>query len=877
MLSYFKPVERDQGNPLNNVNVCVSSDDQYAEQDTICPFSNGYMYCFRNMANFKFNRCKSKRCKLCPLANSYQIDNSQCNKIFCKVYNSIYCLTCNQCNMQYIGQTQNPLNIRINLHRSQIKRFGKNHVQESNLEIRHFQDHNFDNIRVSIIDIVTNLKERLWWENCHIEQYGTIFPYGLNTVIYSKIYNMELYRNGTNIINGDRKYKQSKRWKRGGRNRHVKYEDYAADFENFIDNLVSQKDYRKEWIKNKIYGIKKRYLMRIWFLWNEHPFLNKDFNYDRIQETHVAMVFDMFRSRARYLNVVLKGHKSNNVVKTKEYCMLTYQNKAFDHIPFNSIFKELQNLLPIMNIRVGITYRYVKTVGRNLYNYNSVCQHRDEMAVQDCNCSTNEFCNPDHGHIISGNLNLLKQWNIKHYFTEGTKFRVQKFRKVRLDFIGEIDVFIYKMAVKYSLPIEVFSEWRNAIINNFDLRYRPYFCSNTYNYNLNNDNIEDFRRQFVITYMDKVNSNFAFTCKLLYQNLLTQHYGNTNMYSILQSPRKTIENRIRALYKRINYNIGNFKFPYIVLIPKMHKKPVKFRPVTVGYGTYLKIANDKLLTVLKPIMKKIKLMGSYMISNSYEVIRILEKHPDRIFLRSFDFSDLFNNVNLEVLSEFLILMFEEFNLQTVMDFNYFKTLVKIVLFENVLYDGNIFYKQLYGIPMGGSSSSILADLYLYKYEAISHINNELVYLRFVDDLLTGSCEPSYNLDFSFYPESLILIETPKEPDGSLNFLDINIKNCDTGGGMIFNIYDKRTAFDVKINCLISWNSNLHKNIFRNIVINHFLRNKRLITNKQKRINSDRNFIHKALSRGYPRSFMKRQIMNVHGTVGLEEFEDMLGV
>ena len=71
---------------------------------------------------------------------------------------------------------------------------------------------------------------------------------------------------------------------------------------------------------------------------------------------------------------------------------------------------------------------------------------------------------------------------------------------------------------------------------------------------------------------------------------------------------------------------SNFNYPYLVLIPKFHKSPVKFRTVTVDCNTYSNNANKILLNILKQIYDlTLKTNNTYCLKNSYQLIECLNK------------------------------------------------------------------------------------------------------------------------------------------------------------------------------------------------------------------------------------------------------------
>ena len=65
--------------------------------------------------------CNDSICKYCPLAGKEQIDCNNNNNNFCKASNVVYYIEYSVCNLGYVGQTRNTLNVRINGHRSGIK------------------------------------------------------------------------------------------------------------------------------------------------------------------------------------------------------------------------------------------------------------------------------------------------------------------------------------------------------------------------------------------------------------------------------------------------------------------------------------------------------------------------------------------------------------------------------------------------------------------------------------------------------------------------------------------------------------------------------------------------------------------------------------
>ena len=82
-----------------------------------------------NNLNFSIEKCGAGRCKTCEYfitsdtfysnhsKKKYKVINHTGENLSCKSQNVVYLLTCTTCNLQYVGETAQPLHKRINLHR----------------------------------------------------------------------------------------------------------------------------------------------------------------------------------------------------------------------------------------------------------------------------------------------------------------------------------------------------------------------------------------------------------------------------------------------------------------------------------------------------------------------------------------------------------------------------------------------------------------------------------------------------------------------------------------------------------------------------------------------------------------------------------------
>ena len=140
---------------------------------------------------FKCIPCKEttgKGCKTCPRINKCNEITNRENTTYdlrttgnCQNQNVVYCLTCNCCNKNYIGETQRTMNLRMRDHESCIKtkKIEKNPVAE------HFDQmkKTAKDYTVTLLDTEKDKNKRLRLEEAWIFCMNTLQPAGLNTKV----------------------------------------------------------------------------------------------------------------------------------------------------------------------------------------------------------------------------------------------------------------------------------------------------------------------------------------------------------------------------------------------------------------------------------------------------------------------------------------------------------------------------------------------------------------------------------------------------------------------------------------------------------------------------------------------------------------------
>lgn len=169
-------------------------------------------------------------------------------------------------------------------------------------------------------------------------------------------------------------------------------------------------------------------------------------------------------------------------------------------------------------------------------------------------------------------------------------------------------------------------------------------------------------------------------------------------------------------------------------------------------------------------------------------------------------------------------------------------LITFLVNNSFLATNNTLKRQKLGIPMGTNCAPLLANLYLYWYEAdfmdklIRTQNVEKARrfhssFRLIDDLLSNDNE--YWDDFllpyelgGFYPQALCPLETSGA--NHVNFLGMRISLDDTGN-FVISVYDKRKDFPFKVRNYPFLESNIPVSLCYNVFYGQLYRYHRICT------------------------------------------------
>ena len=291
----------------------------------------------------------------------------------CKSNNIIYLITCSDCGIQYVGQTSQPLHIRLNAHRSCALR------NSSTFLYQHFNgtDHKFENATIQIIDWldVDDASSDLdQIENFWISTLCTAYPLGLNDRLdgtgnvskqksdCSKIYFCSPI---TRRRRGHGRRKKEKRQDNILRNHLLHHDNIIVN--NIVEELANLFHIDTAFFYVRLRSLYKKLLQSI--------VLKSVADNISIKPILQSFLYNTFRSDTPTVKEV-----------KREHIIFPFTSKFIDQLHLNSILRDtsITSLLPKEfndKLPLRIFYKFNIPIGRKVLNYNTFLKQlsKDDM------------------------------------------------------------------------------------------------------------------------------------------------------------------------------------------------------------------------------------------------------------------------------------------------------------------------------------------------------------------------------------------------------------------------------------------------------------------------------------------------------------------
>ena len=741
----------------------------------------------------------NNRCNLCHrLSTKDHFVSSSTHRVYeasipdnitsvnCNCANIIYLITCRKCRLQYVGETAQLLRERIRHHVGCMNHPEKEH--QSRILIEHFSQGLCKNatFTVNIIEKLTGdgrgadgkldpalTRIRRKKETDRMLRLRTVYPYGLNDRVGDE------YMNDRNSCNIFSKFPSLKRMK--GRQKIRTKTSTSDDFivENFIYII-------NESLRTNLRNTMNLIRVLLSSLKISHCRILFDRISDFLSEKHDTFLHTQFFKagldiltskigKPPKISVVHKCPPSNRI-------HISFNNKAIDFINIQKILrdKDIRNSLP-HHLRTSshtVIYQLSDTIRSKLFNYKKFVQSFDvdafiaDNSVLPCECDHSPFVNADHGHVISGDLNIVSDAKLRNLIAKGPKYREPlpfSCSKAKHDILTGIDNFIDTWSNKEGMPITAFSDWKNMIISKINDRIsslvirKKKSLPSIFKDNAAKTCLSELQSRYIMVPIDKAGNNIAFICKRFYAQVLLKELGlmgsSTSTYTKISqlTPDNIVTQHHTELKQKFNISVDNsmLTLPDIYWIPKLHKNPVKFRFIIASKRCTTKILSKHVSSIFSLFQKQIDtyhkkshyysgIKSYWIVQNRDPILHAINKsctHRSAKCLSSFDFSTLYtkipHNKLIDVLNKIIDFAFKggtrnKISISKSGSANWVNKSVpstnvytKASITEAVSYLikncyfklGNKLFRQDIGIPMGSDPAPAFANLFLFHYES----------------------------------------------------------------------------------------------------------------------------------------------------------------
>ena len=642
----------------------------------------------------KVSKCKS-RCFLCQdhFVPRTSVKSTLYNKNFacklrgnvnCRTTNVIYLLECNKCCLQHVGETTNNIYKRFSGHKTTV-----NNEKTNNYLVQHC-----NNGKCSISDITVTILENLELENLNKEEknkrlrkqedfwintLGTAYPFGLNDRVakYGDMSHVVVkcidgFMDHPSFTCPTKRKKRSRGHRKNNRKNELDVHMLSIDLCQLLESrgMIS--------VIKCLNNLSKRNLIKLFWIVKNNTAL--DYIFKVICDTICILTKTKFISKKKKFDKI--SNKDNRL-----YLPINFTCKQIEDINLPEILNQrhVKQALPSnlnYNDSPVLTYKFSKTIGQIIFNYNLILKKLDSDINWKpvCNCKQlGPFVNPTYKHVITGDLSIIKQDDLQIIMNKGANFRLSHHLKPSslLDGLeNDFDLFIDKWCKKENKNKESFQSWKNLIIS----RIRNKIYSNLKNSNTKSlfynakikQAIANLKNEFVIVPVDKANNNFAIICQKLYCDILKRELCTTNVYEKVNiEDENLIEKTEEILFKNFNIKINDNdkKFPFLYWTVKFHKNPPKPRFIAGAAKCPTRIAATDLSLILKEIVNKLKTYCSgikkfsnfnpyWSVNNSLQVIDSLTMVSAKR-IESFDFATMYTNLSLNVVFDNLKNCYQE--------------------------------------------------------------------------------------------------------------------------------------------------------------------------------------------------------------------------
>ena len=242
-----------------------------------------------------------------------------------------------------------------------------------------------------------------------------------------------------------------------------------------------------------------------------------------------------------------------------------------------------------------------------------------------CDCSDSPYKDVHHGHVITGDLSLIRNERLKNLIGKGCNYREDvniNWKKAEKEVYSALSNVIEKMSSKDNVAVTMFDEFKanvkEKVKNEICLLKRRNTKTNFVPVLKDKGAVAELERlhnAYVFTNVDKASKNVGIICKRFYlKSIYDELYHvdpDNQVYELCDEDPEELVRQHHEFSKSIGMtetDLEDFNdLPYVYFTPKFHKNPVKFRSIVASRSCSTK----PLANAISKALAKIRMERKY--------------------------------------------------------------------------------------------------------------------------------------------------------------------------------------------------------------------------------------------------------------------------
>ena len=504
--------------------------------------------------------------------------------------------------------------------------------------------------------------------------------------------------------------------------------------------------------------------------------------------------------------------------------------------------------------------------------------------IHECECQNSNFCDEQHGHILTGDLRFVENVRLRKLISKGPSFREPhsiNWNKCNEEIRRGVELCTSSLIRSCNgLAEESLTRWKNKIMEKVEakirllkIKIRPQKTNPVLKDTEVKEYLQTLHDKYVLVPIDKAANNVAIVCKRYYVQVILKEIGilgeGNNTYVRTKRLTEEIIDENSCYAERLGFEIKDMEkvLPTMYWTPKMHKTPIGSRFIIASKVCSTKAISKAISNVCKLIYSqtenyhiKAKYLSNY---NKFWVLQNIDPIISKLneinrkrrakSIATYDFSTLYTKIPhdqlIARLSQVIDFAFDGGDKNCIRlstsgiafwgkkrkgKVGFSKPGLKIAvrhLIENSYFIvGNVTMRQVIGILMGIDPAPFWANLFLYTYEkeymekliASDKVKARHFHStkRFIDDLCAINDGDEFGRSYKDIYPEELELKVEHHGQHA-SFLNLDINI--TEGRFIYKLYDKRDDFPFSIVRMPHLQSNIPKSIFYSALDGEFLR------------------------------------------------------